>query len=161
MHSLLTLKHLGALAQTADALQTVCQQLLSHGTKHAPLAALPQLWLDDLLSKLDNAFKQGWGLRVLAARPLTSSCFDDPRASRCRSSQLCVLSRRTLRPCCCREPCNACCTTRSTALFQTRLRMFCRHQVCGARCRGVDDPRKCGLLLLVGRLVLTAMRAGV
>ena len=59
VQSLLTLKHLGALAQTADALQTVCQQLLSHGTKHAPLAALPQLWLDDLLSKLDNAFKQG------------------------------------------------------------------------------------------------------
>ncbi len=59
VQSLLTLKHLGALSQTADALQIVCEQLLSHGAKHPTLASLPQVWLDDLLTKLDNAFKQG------------------------------------------------------------------------------------------------------
>ncbi len=59
VQSLLTLKHLGALSQTADALQVVCELLLSHGAKHPSLAALPQVWLRDLLHKLNNAFSQG------------------------------------------------------------------------------------------------------
>ena len=68
MQSLLTLKHLGALAQTADALQIVCETVLSHGARHVELAALPHVWMEGLLSKLDNAFSQGLvsGLQALS-----------------------------------------------------------------------------------------------
>lgn len=55
LDSLLTLKHLGAQSQTAEALESVCKRLLAHGSKHLALAALPRTWMSDLLLKFDNA----------------------------------------------------------------------------------------------------------
>jgi hypothetical protein len=76
LESLLTLKHLGAQSQTAEALEAVCKRLLAHGSKHLSLAALPRTWMADLLQKFDNADS----LRLVGAPPsFVASLFLVPR----------------------------------------------------------------------------------
>jgi hypothetical protein len=79
LDSLLTLKHLGAQSQTAEALESVCKRLLAHGSKHLALAALPRAWMSDLLLKFDNAdslrLVSGWVMHLARAT------FTNPAAS--------------------------------------------------------------------------------
>jgi Putative death-receptor fusion protein (DUF2428) len=55
VRALLTLKHVGAVSHTGSGLQALCTKLLAHGQRNPKLAALPSLWLDDLLDKLASA----------------------------------------------------------------------------------------------------------
>ncbi len=57
--SLLTLKHLGAQAQTAEALQVVCERLLSVAGAHPTLATAPHTWMADLLHKFNRSDAYG------------------------------------------------------------------------------------------------------
>jgi hypothetical protein len=69
VRSLLSLKHLGAVSQSASAFQNVCTALLAHGARNAALARLPGAWLEDLLQKLVSADRQDM-VRALLHRAL-------------------------------------------------------------------------------------------
>jgi hypothetical protein len=54
LDSLCRLKHMGAISETQTSLQTVCSAILRVGDKNPELCALPGLWLETMLKKLQS-----------------------------------------------------------------------------------------------------------